>query len=85
MAAPLGILPPVLTTALLLYGLLQLGGFQKQERIWRTALDRATALAIVNVGLAPFIYWWNRMPGVSFYSLAVGMLMFSSLALPSSI
>jgi len=76
---PLGILPPVLATGLLLYGLLQLGGFQKQERVWRAALDRATVLAIVNLGLAPFIYWWNRMPGVSFYSLAVCALMLSSL------
>ncbi len=76
---PLGVLPPVIATALLLYGLLQLGGFQKQERIWRSALDRATVLAVANLGLAPFIYWWNRMPGISFYSIAVGALMLSSL------
>lgn len=76
---PLGMLPPVLTTGLLLYGLLQLGCFQKQERIWRNALDRAVLLAIVNIGLAPFIYWWNRLPGVSFYGLGVGVLVLSSL------
>jgi hypothetical protein len=76
---PLGMLPPVLTTGLLLYGLLQLGCFQKQERIWRNALDRAVLLAIVNIGLAPFIYWWNRLPGVSYYGLGVGVLVLSSL------
>jgi hypothetical protein len=76
---PLGILPPVLTTGLLLYGLLQLACFQKQERIWRNALDRAVLLAIVNIGLAPFIYWWNRLPGVSYYGLGVGVLILSSL------
>ena len=36
-----GIVPPLATTGLLAYGLWQLGGFQKQERVWRTALDRA--------------------------------------------
>ncbi|MDB6038011.1 MAG: hypothetical protein JWM99_1852 [Verrucomicrobiales bacterium] len=76
---PLGMLPPVLATGLLLYGLLQLGCFQKQERIWRNALDRAVLLAIVNIGLAPFIYWWNRLPGVSYYGLGVAVLVLSSL------
>src|SRR4051812_4666834 len=76
---PLGILPPMLTMGMLLYGLLQLGDFQKQERIWRDALDRAVMLAIVNVGLSPFIFFWNRVPSVSFYELAVWVLMLSGL------
>ncbi len=76
---PLGFLPPVLTMGMLLYGLLQLGDFQKQERVWREALDRAIMLAVVNMGLAPFIFWWNRIPSVSFYALAVGVLALSSL------
>jgi len=68
---PLGILPALAINALLLYGLWQMGDFQKQERPWRHALDRALLLALVNLGLCPFIYWHNRMPGETFFSGAV--------------
>lgn len=71
--------PPILSMCLLYYGLLLLGDFQKQERIWRTALDRAKFVAVVNIGLSPFIYWWNQIPSVTFYSLAIGTLMLSGL------
>ena len=71
--------PPILAMCLLYYGVLLLGDFQKQERIWRTALDRAKLVGIVNIGLAPFIYWWNQIPSVTFYSLAIGTLMLSGL------
>src|SRR5437588_5305301 len=40
-----GIVPPLVTTGLLVFGLWQLGDFQKQERVWRAALDRATLLS----------------------------------------
>jgi hypothetical protein len=76
---PLGILPPVLTTALLFYGLSQLGYFQRQERVWMHALDRAKALAVVNVGLSPFVFWWSQLPQVRFYFLAVSVLMLSGV------
>src|SRR3989442_15604069 len=35
------LVPPLAATGLLVYGLWMLGGFQKQERVWRNALDRA--------------------------------------------
>jgi len=57
-----GLLPPVVVTGLLLYGLWHVGQFQKQERIWQSALDRAKVLALVNFGLSPFLYWWNKFP-----------------------
>ncbi len=76
---PMGILPPIVSTVLLLYGLCELGYFQKQERVWTHALDRAKILAIVNIGLSPFVYWWNQLPHVSFYLLAVGLLILSGL------
>src|SRR5262249_16846409 len=76
---PLGILPPILTTALLLYSLFQLGHFQKHERVWVHALDRAKLLAIVTLGLSPFVFWWNQLPQVPFYFLGVGVLMLSGL------
>src|SRR5688500_3074248 len=70
---------PVIALALLFYGLHQLSDFQKQERIWREALDRAKLLALVNVGLSPFIYWYNRVPDELFFHAAILMLMTTGL------
>ena len=76
---PLFIVPALATTGLLLYGLLQLGGFQKQERPWRAALDRAKLLGLVNFGLCPFLYWQNKMPAQPFFNAAVLVLALSAL------
>jgi hypothetical protein len=76
---PHEVFPPILCMCLLYYGLLLLGDFRKQERVWRVALERAKFLAIVNIGLSPFIFWWNKIPSVSFYGLALGALMLSGL------
>src|ERR1035437_6982382 len=62
-----GIVPPLVTTGLLVYGLWQLGDFQKQERVWRTALDRARLFSLINFGLSPFLYWWNKLPTNTFF------------------
>ena len=69
-----GVLPPVLATGWLFYGLWQLGHFQKQERIWISALDRAKWLALTNLGLSPFLLWWNHQPDVEFFNLAVEIM-----------
>ncbi|MGV3773796.1 MAG: hypothetical protein ACO1QB_12905 [Verrucomicrobiales bacterium] len=76
---PMGMFPPLLATSILLYGLIQLGDFQKQERVWRQALDRAKLLAIVNIGLAPFVYWWNKIPTEPFFILGMMVMMLSGL------
>ena len=76
---PLGILPALAVNALLLYGLWQMSDFQKQERPWRNALDRALLLALVNLGLCPFIFWHNKMPGQFFFSFAVILLEISGV------
>jgi hypothetical protein len=73
------ILPPIIATGLLYYGVSLLGDFQKQERVWRLALDRAKVMATVNIGLAPFVYWWNQIPGNTVYTFALGALMLSGL------
>ena len=73
------IAPAMITTGLILYGLYQIGAFQKQERPWRIALDRARLVALVNFGLSPFLYWWNRMPDNSFFTTVVGLLAVTSL------
>jgi hypothetical protein len=62
---------PVLVTGLLFYGLQLLGSFQRQERIWRDSLERTKIISVVNIGLAPFLYWHNRVPEVHFYEIAI--------------
>ncbi len=71
---PLGFLPALAVNALLVYGLWQMGDFQRQERPWRHALDRAQLLALVILGLCPFIYWHNKLPEQIFFSDAVFVL-----------
>lgn len=76
---PAGIVPALVTNALLLFGLWQMGSFQKQERPWRSALDRAKLLALINVGLCPFLYWQNKMPREFFFNAMIFLLIISSL------
>lgn len=71
---PLNIAPPVIALAWLLFGLIQLGHFQKQERIWSAALDRAKILAVANIGLSPFLFWWNHIPNQPFFNYVVIIL-----------
>jgi hypothetical protein len=74
-----GFLPPLLSTGLLAYGLWQLGDFQKQERVWRTALDRARILSLINFGLSPFLDWWSKVPSNTFFTISVLTLVCSAV------
>ncbi len=76
---PLGILPPIAVNALLLFGLMQMDSFQKQERPWRSALDRAKLPGIINLGLCPFLYWHNKMPGQILFQASVWLFLLSGL------
>ena len=76
---PLGMAPALAGTGLLLYGLWQMSDFQKQERPWRNALDRAKLPGLVNFGLCPFLYWQNKMPEQPFFNAAVFVLVLSAL------
>jgi hypothetical protein len=80
-----GIVPPLVTTGLLAYGLWQLGDFQKQERVWRTALDRAQLLSLFNLGLSPFLYWWNKVPANTLFLVMVMLLAMSGLLFLGSV
>ena len=73
------IVPGLAATGLLLFGLWQLGAFQKQERTWQAALDRARLIGLVNFFLCPFLYWWNKMPDQPFFTLVVVLLALSGL------
>ena len=74
-----GFFPPVIVTAWLLYGLWQLGQFQRQERVWRLALERAGLFGVANLGLAPFLFWWTQMPNEPFYQQMVLVLAVTGL------
>lgn len=76
---PPGLLPALAATGLLLFGLWQMSGFQKQERPWRNALDRAKLLGLVNFGLCPFLYWQTNMPDEPLFNAAVWVLALSAL------
>jgi hypothetical protein len=79
------ILPPLLTTGWVLHGLWQLGYFQKQERIWVSALDRAKQLGMVQLGLSPFLFWFNQRPDEQFFIWAVGAMAVGGLWFLSSL
>ncbi|HEX7652544.1 MAG TPA: hypothetical protein VF607_03490 [Verrucomicrobiae bacterium] len=76
---PLGILPTLILNFLLLFGLWQMTGFQKQERPWRQALDRAMLPGLVNLGLSPFLYCFSRLPNQPFFQWSVLILALSAL------
>jgi hypothetical protein len=74
-----GIVPVIVTTVWLLFGLWQLGQFQRQERIWIRVLERARLLALVIAGLAPFLYWSSQRPAEAYYTRMSLLLFLCSL------
>ena len=57
-----GVLPLMLSMALLWFGASRLKFFQPQEGIWQGAVRVTEVLALVMVGLAPFLHWANMIP-----------------------
>ncbi|MBT5927699.1 MAG: hypothetical protein HOH33_13885 [Verrucomicrobia bacterium] len=78
-AREMGILLPLLTNGMLIFGLVQIGKFQSQERIWSKAVDRSVIIGILNLGLTPFLFFWHDFPRVPFYSYSVALLFFCGL------
>jgi hypothetical protein len=76
---PVEMAPILVANLVLLFGLGQMEGFQPQERPWRHALDRAKLLGLVNFGLCPFLFWFNRMPGQAYFQTVIFLLLISSL------
>jgi len=76
---PLGLIPPIVALGLLFYALTQMSHFQKQERVWQLALDRAKIFSLINLGLSPFLFWWNRMPGNEFFTAMIEVMAIISL------
>jgi hypothetical protein len=80
-----GIIPPIVCTGLLCYGIWQMSSFQQQERVWRRALDWALWLSMINLGLSPFLFWWNKMPGNIFFTIMVLLMIVSGLLFLASL
>ncbi|MBI3876184.1 MAG: hypothetical protein HY300_09570 [Verrucomicrobia bacterium] len=74
-----GVVPAILGTAALFYALVEMSCFQPQERVWQHALDRAKLPALANIGLSPFVYWFNKMPHEETFQLSVALLALSGL------
>jgi hypothetical protein len=74
-----GLAPPVVLTALLLYGVHLLGAFHPGERPWQQALERTRILAIVNLGQAPFLYWSHQVPDNFHLGAGVGLFFVSGV------
>lgn len=76
---PIGIVPALIAHLVVLLGLWQLGGFQRRERPWRLALDRTRLLVLVNLGMCPFLFWFNRMPDESYFRGAILVMLTSAV------
>lgn len=74
---PFGVLPPLIVSAILWYGLRLMAHFQPHERAWMKMLDRAQLLAVINMGLSPFLFWWYQAPHTPFFVMGVGVLALS--------
>ena len=77
--APIEIVPALAANLLLLFGLWQMAAFQRQERPWRNALDRAWLVGFINFGLTPFLFLFNQMPWQNYFRAAILILAISSL------
>lgn len=66
---------PSIASGLALYGLVRMGPYRQGERIWQSALMRSQTLALLVVGLSPFLFLWSRMPSVDFFARAVALLL----------
>lgn len=74
-----GIGLPVVSCGLVWFGLKQLEQFQTQERVWVRSVHRAELLALLNLALSPFTWWWSRRPDVSLFGASLLLMLFSGL------
>jgi len=75
----IGVLPCLIISIIVCFALLKFSHFQKQERIWQNALNKAELFALINAGLCPFLFWWHRFPHIQLYITCVALLAMSCL------
>ena len=76
---PFGVLPAAAATGLLLFGVIQLEGYQRHRADWIEALNKVKLFGLVCVGLSPFVFLWGRLPWIEFYNNMMGLLGLSGL------
>lgn len=76
---PAGVLPPLVATGLLSFGLIEMRHFQAQERIWIQALERTQMFGVLCFGLSPFVFFWNKLPRETFYNQMMMLLVISGI------
>jgi hypothetical protein len=76
---PWGPLMPLLAHGLIFYSLFQIAALPPERGAWRDLVDRTKLLALVNLGLAPFVYFWNARPQNVYFAYAVGLLALSAI------
>ena len=79
--SPWAFAPALLLNLLLWHSVNQMRAFQPQERIWQRALSRAEVFAVLDAGLAPFLYWWYRFPSVPLFNASATLLLLGSVFL----
>ena len=70
----------LVAAGLVCHGLRQLVRFQEQERIWISAVNRASLAALLVLGLLPFAYWWSRFPSQPLFERGIALLFVSGIA-----
>jgi hypothetical protein len=75
----MGIVPGLLVTTLLGYGVWQVGRFQPENSNWQRAANRACSLSLLLIGLSPFLYWWSRRPEVLYFKISAAALILFGL------
>ena len=68
---PFGFWPALGANLLLGYAVCQLGRFRPDHPRWQAAVERARMLALVLVGLSPFLHWYHLLPHNEHFQLAV--------------
>jgi hypothetical protein len=62
------------------YALFAAGGVSNNKSVRGRARSNATkVVGLINVGLSPFLFWWNRIPGNPLFGLMVDASMLGGL------
>lgn len=69
-----GIMAPVLPPAMMFIGLGELKKYKPEHCTWQRLLDQARLMAMINTGLAPFLYWWRHIPANPFFESMLVLL-----------
>lgn len=70
---------PIMAFALLTFGSHQLKSIRIVNQPTGQLVDWINLFALTNLGLSPFLYFWNQQPDEPYFSQVVGLLLLSGL------